>query len=122
MPILLPVHQKRILFLEALEAPAAQRSALGMLDRVLYRTLSIWIPHAGGIGDHPVVREHRSVEAIDLGLVQIWGDDALLEIVQNHVADHAAKVAEGLLMQPAPGLLARLGHNATEAALNSATS
>lgn len=112
----IPVHQKRILFLDALEAPTAQRSALGMLVRVLHRTLSIRIPDAGRIGDHSVVRERRSVEAIDLELVQIRGDDTLFEIVQNHVADHATKVAEGLFMQLAPGLVARLGHDATEAA------
>jgi hypothetical protein len=87
-----------------------------VLNRVLDRALPIGIADAGRISDRPVVREHGSVDTIDLGLVEIGRDDAFLEIVENDVTAAAAKIAKGLLMQPCPDLLARLPDHATEAA------
>jgi len=55
-PVLLPVPQELVLRLQRLEAPSGQRSALGMLNRILDASFPIWIGHARG---HPLGPSNR---------------------------------------------------------------
>lgn len=114
-PLLLPVQEKRVLVLDRLEAAAHESRALGVLDRVLDGPLAVGVTDAGRVGGDAVVREHRRVQAIELGLVEVGRDDTLLEVVEDHVLRAASEVPERLLVQAAPRLLARLPDNLAEA-------
>ncbi len=106
-PALLPVHQPRVLFLDRLEVASLQRGVLRVTDGVLHTALAIGIGDPGRIGHGPVVRQHRCIQRVELGLVEVGLDDTLLEIIQDDILDGAPEVAKRLLMQPAPGALIR---------------
>lgn len=115
-PVRLPVHQEFVLGLDRLETAAGQRGALRVLNRVLDSPLSIRVAYAGRVGDDTVMLEHRLIEPVDLGFVQVGRDDAFPEIVQDDIADSAAEVAEGVLVELGPDLLAGFPDHAPETA------
>ena len=114
-PAQLPVLQEVVLRPQRVEAPALERGGLGVLDRALHGPLAVGVAHPGRIGHAAVVRQHGGIHGVQLGLVQVGLDDAFLEVVQHDVAGGAAEVAEGLLVQLRPGLLAGLPHHTAEA-------
>lgn len=115
-PILLPVPQELVLGFQCLEAPSGQRGALGMLNRTLDASFPIGIGHPRGIGDHGVMSQHRAVNRVELGLVQIRLENAFLQVVEHDIARDPAKIPERLFMELRPDLLAGLPNHPPEAA------
>ena len=111
-----PLFEEAVLLLDGLEAAALERSALGVLDRILDCALAVGIPDPCRIGDDAVVGQYVPVDGVELRLIQVGLDDAFLEVVQHDVGAAATEVAPRLFVQPRPGLLARLPDDATEAA------
>src|SRR5207245_6729744 len=72
--------------------------------------------HAGRIGDDAVMSQHRTVDRIELGLVQIGLEDAFLKVVEHHIADHPAKIPKRFFVKLSPDLLAGLPDHPPEAA------
>lgn len=99
-----------------LEAPSGQRGALGMLNRILDASFPIGIGHPRGIGDHGVMSQHRAVNRVEPGLVQIRLEDAFLQVVEHDIAGDPAKIPERLFVELRPDLLARLPDHPPEAA------
>jgi len=60
------------------------------------------------------MRQHRRIHRIQLRLVQIGLEDALLEIVEDDIAHRSAKHPERLLVQSRPSVLVRLPHHFAE--------
>ena len=69
--------------------------------------LAIGVPDATGQRHGVVVPEHVAVERVQRGIVEVRGEDALLQIVQNHDPDGAAEPAERLFVQLGPPARAR---------------
>jgi len=105
-PLGLPVRKEDVLLFNRLEAPALQCRGLGVADGVFDAALAVGVAHARRVGHHAVVRQGRGIDRVELGLVQVGLEHALLEVVEHDVAATAAEVTPGLLVQPRPGLLA----------------
>ena len=101
-----PVFEEVVLLLDRGEASTLECAALGMPDGILHGTFAIGIPDPRRVRHHAVMREHGSVDRVQLRFVQVGLDDPFLQIVEDHVAATAAKVPPGLLVQPGPGFLA----------------
>ena len=97
----------RLGVVEALEAEAAQRRLLGVADGGLNLALAVGIADAARQGDDPVVGQHVAVERVERRIVDVRGEDALLEVVEHDDADGAAQPPEGPLVQLSPDLRAR---------------
>jgi hypothetical protein len=67
------------------------------------------------MGDDAVMLEHGAVQSVDLGLVQVGHDDSFLEVVDDDIADGAAEITIGFLVELGPDLLAGLPNHAPEA-------
>ena len=80
-PAPLPAVEVGLGVVELLEAEAAQRGLLRVADAGLDLTLSIGIADTARQGDGAVVGEHVAVERIERRVVDVRGEDALLEIV-----------------------------------------
>ena len=102
-----PAVQIRLAVGEVLEAEAAQRRLLGVADRGFDFALAIGVADATRQSDDPVVGQHVAVERIERGVVDVRGEDALLEVVQDDDADGAAQPPERPLVQLGPDLRAR---------------
>ncbi len=77
-PARFPVRKVFVLRFDRVELAALQCRALRVLDRVLHRPLAIGITDPGGVCDHTVVPEHRGIHRIELRLVKIGAQHALL--------------------------------------------
>jgi hypothetical protein len=75
---------------------------------------AIRIADATRQGDHAVVREHIAIQGIERGIVDVRGDDAFAEIVEDDHADRAAEPTKGALVELGPHLRARLPHQKTD--------
>lgn len=115
-PAGLPTLQMFVLLFDGLKAFALEGRGLGVTNGMLHRPLAVGITYAGRISHHLVVLQHGRVHRVELGLVQVGFDHALLEVVQHHIPARAAEVAPGLFMQFGPDLLAGLPDHAPEAA------
>ncbi len=114
-PAFFPVGQPLILCIDGFEPTTFQRRVLRMLDRRLDRTLSIRIGDATRIGDCAVVRQQCRIDGIELRLVQVRPDHALLKIVEHDIRHASTKTAEGFFVQACPGFLIGLPHRLAEA-------
>jgi hypothetical protein len=110
------VLQEGVLLFQALEAFALERGGLRVADGVLHAALAVGVAHAGRVGHDLVVGQGGGVQRVELGLVQVGLEHALLEVVQHDVAAGAAEVVPGLLVQFGPDLLAGVPDHAAEAA------
>ena len=109
-PAPLPAVEIRLSDVELLEAEAAQRRLLGVADGRLDLALADRGRRRGTAGrDDAVVGQHVAVERIERGVVDVRGEDALLEVVQDDDAYGAAQPAERPLVQLGPDLRARPG-------------
>ena len=106
-PAPLPAVQIRLGLVEALEAEAAQRRFLGMADGGFDLALAVGIADPARQGDDAVVGKYVAVERIERGVVDVRGEDALLEVVEHDDADGAAQPPERPLVQFGPDLRAR---------------
>lgn len=59
--------------------------------------------------------QHRAVNRVELGLVQIRHEDAFLQVVEHDIAGDPAKIPERLFVELRPDLLARLPDHPPEA-------
>ena len=91
---------------ERLEAQALER-ALGMADGRLDLPLAIRVGDATGQRDRAVVREHIAVQRVEDGVVDVRGEHALAQIVEDDDAHGPAQPAKRLLMQLGPASRAR---------------
>ena len=115
-PLFLPIQKKGILVLNGFESPTLHCRALRVLDGVLDRSLAIRITHSSRIGSHAVMRQHRCIQAIELGLVQVRLDHSFLEIVENDVLRAPSKITKRLFVKSAPGFGTRLPDHLAKAA------
>jgi hypothetical protein len=72
--------------------------------------LAVGIADATGQRDDAIVREHVAVQRIERGIVDVRGEDAFPEIVEDDHADRAAEPTKGALVERGPDLRARLPH------------
>jgi hypothetical protein len=70
--------------------------------------LAIGIADAARQREDAVLREHIAVQRIERGIVDVGGEDAFFEIVEDDDTDRATKSAEGALVELGPDLRARL--------------
>ena len=106
-PALLPAVQIRLTVVEALEAESAQRRLLGVADSGFDLALAIGVADPTRQGDDPVVGQHVAVERIERRVVDVRGEDALLEVVEHDDAHGASQPSERPLVQLGPDLRAR---------------
>ena len=106
-PALLPAVQIRLTVVEALEAESAQRRLLGVADGGFDLALAIGVADPTRQGDDPVVGQHVAVERIEHRVVNVRGEDALLEVVEDDDAHGASQPSERPLVQLGPDLRAR---------------
>ena len=66
--------------------------------------------HAARQRHRAVVRQHVAVQGIERRIVDVGGEDALLQVVQHHHPRDAAQPAESFLMQFRPDLGAGTEH------------
>ena len=104
-PAPLPAVQIRLGVVEALEAQTVQRGFLRVADAGLDLALAVGVADAARQGDGAVVGQHVAVERIERRVVDVRGEDALLEVVEHDDADTAAQPPECALVQlgPEPG-------------------
>lgn len=110
-PVLLPLHEIGVLFFQRFEAPTLERGGLGMLDRVLDGAFAIGVGYARRVGHYVIVREHRGIDAIELGFIDVGGDHALQKVIEDAVLGAAAEIAKRFLVQACPDFAARLPHH-----------
>jgi hypothetical protein len=103
-PACFPVVQVGLSFLKALEAQPFQRCILGMTDASFHLALAIRIADTAGQRDDIVVLEHVAVQRIDGGIVDVWLEHPLAQIVEDDDPCHPAQPAKGLLVQLGPRL------------------
>ena len=103
-PARFPVVQVGLSFLQAFEAKSFQRGILGMADAPFHFPLAIRIADAAGQRDNTVVSKHVAVQRIDGGIVDVWFDHPLAQIVEHGDSCHSAQPAEGSLVQLSPRL------------------
>ena len=78
-----------------------------MADARFDLALPIGIADATRQRDRPVVGEHVAIERIDRRVVDVGGEDALLQVVEHDDPHGPAELAEGPLMERGPHLRAR---------------
>ena len=87
-----------------------KRRLLRVPDAGFDFALAIGIADAARHCDDAVVREHVAVQRIERGIVDVRGEDAFFEIVEDDDADRAAEPTKGALVELGPDLRARLPH------------
>jgi len=105
-----PAIQVRLCGLERLEAQALQRRLLRVADAGFDLPFAIGIADAAREGDHAIVREHIAIERIQRGVVDVRGEDAFFQIVEDDDADGAPQPAKGAFVEFGPDLGARSPH------------
>jgi hypothetical protein len=65
---------------------------------------------------NPLAPSDSGVHRVELGLVQVGLENALLEVVQHHIAAAPAEIPPGLFMQTGPDLLTGIPDNPAETA------
>ncbi len=81
-----------------------------MADAPFHLPLAIRIADAAGQRDDIVVSEHVAVQRIDGGIVDVWFEHSLAQIVEHGDPCHPAQPAKGLLVQLSPSLRAGAEH------------
>jgi len=81
-----------------------------MADAPFHLPLAIRIADAAGQRDDVVVLEHVAVQRIDGGIVDVWLEHPLAQIVEHGDPCHPAQPAKGLLVQLSPRLRAGAEH------------
>ena len=107
-PARVPAIEIRLGLVQALEAQALERRRLRVADGRLDLPLAIGMPDATGQRDRAVMREDVAVERVEGGIVDVRGEDALLEVIEDDRVDRPAEPTEGLLVQLGPAARARL--------------
>ena len=75
-----------------------------MTDASFHLPLAIRIADAAGQRHDIVVLQHVAVQRIDGGIVDVWLEHPLAQIVEHDDPGHPAQSAEGLLVQLSPRL------------------
>ena len=109
-PVRFPAIEIRLRLLERLEAQPAQRRLLRVPDAGFDFALAIGIADATRQRDDAIVREHVAVERIERRVVDVRGEDAFLEIVEDDDAHRAAEPTKRPLVELGPDLRARVPH------------
>ena len=78
-----------------------------MADARFDFALAIGIPNPARQRDDAVVGEHVAVERVQCRVVDVRGEDALLEVVEHDDAHRAPQPAEGALVEFGPDARAR---------------
>jgi hypothetical protein len=91
---------------EGLEAQPFERRLRRMADARFDLAFAIGIADAARERDDIVVREHVAVERIEGRIVNVRGEHALAQIVQDDDADGATESAKRTLVQLRPNLRA----------------
>jgi len=110
-PLFFPAREMLVLLVYRFKTLPLEGSALGMLDRVFNRAFAVGIANPRRVGDNAVMKKHGRIQAIELGLVNVRFDHALLEVVEHDVLRAAAKVPKRFLVQAAPNFLAGFPNN-----------
>jgi hypothetical protein len=103
-PACFPVVQIGLGFLEGFEAQAFQRGLLGVGNPCLDLTFSIGIRDPARQGDDAIMSQHVAVEGIERGIVDVWREHALAQVVEHDHSGTTAHAPEGLLVQLRPDL------------------
>ena len=106
-PAPLPAVEVGLGVVEPLEAEAAQRRLLRVADAGLDLALSVGVTDATRQGDDAVVGQHVAVERIERRVVDVRGEHALLEVVEDDDPYGAAQPPKRPLVQFGPDLRAR---------------
>src|SRR4030095_6396909 len=94
-PARFPAIQVRLRFVETFEAQSFERRLLRMANARFDFSFAIGIADTARERDHPVMREYIAIEGIQRGVVDVRGEDAFLQIVEDDDADGAAQPAKG---------------------------
>src|ERR1051326_3989338 len=89
-PAPLPLIQIRLSLFETFETQSLQRCLFGVADARFHFSFAIRISDATRHGDDAVVRQHIFEQWIDCGIVDVWGEDAFLQVIENHDTTGAA--------------------------------
>ena len=100
-PARLPPIQIRLRVFERLEAEAAQRRLLRVPDAGFDFPFAIGIADAAREGDDTVVREHIAIQRIQRGVVDVRGEDAFFQIIEDDDADRAPQLTKRAFVEPA---------------------
>ena len=87
---------------ERLEAQTLQGRLLRVTDAGFDLALAIGIPNPTGQGDDAVVSEHVAVARVERRIVDVRGEDAFLQVVEDDDAHRAAQPAERPLVERGP--------------------
>src|SRR5579885_1884217 len=101
-PALLPAVQISLCVFQALEALSFEWSLLCMSDTGLDFAFPIRVLHSARKGCDTVVLQHVTVQRIERGLINVWREHALAQIIEHHHASGPASPAKRLLMQLGP--------------------
>jgi hypothetical protein len=93
---------------ERLESQAPQRRLLRMPDAGFDFPLTIGIADATRQRDDAIVREHIAVERIERRVVDVGGEDAFFEIVEDDDTHCATEPTKRALVELGPDLRARM--------------
>ncbi len=97
-PLGFPVVEVRLRISQRLEAEALQL-ALSVSHAGLGLAFAIGIAHATRDRRDAVVREHVAIERVERGVVDVWLQHALAQVVEHDDAWRATKAAEGFFVQ-----------------------
>jgi hypothetical protein len=107
-PVRVPAIEVRLGGLERLEAQALERRALRVADARFHFAFAIGIADATRQRHRAVVGQHVPVERIERGIVDVRGEHAFFEVIEDDDAGGAAEPAKGALVQLTPDLRARV--------------
>ena len=106
-PVRLPAVQVRLRRLERLEAQALQRRLLRVADAGFDFPFAVRIAHAARQRHDAVVGEDVAIQRIQDRVVDVWGEDALPEVVEDNDLDGTAESTKRLFVQLGPDLRTR---------------
>ncbi len=109
-PVRVPAIEIPLRLVEGFEALPPQRGLLGMADAGFDLPLAVGIADATRERDDAIVGEHVAVERIQRRIVDVGGEDAFLQVVEDDEADRPAEPTKGLLVQFGPDLRTRPPH------------
>ena len=113
-PALVPVCEKGVLLVDALEAPPLQSRFLRVSDCRFNFALEIGRVWPARQRDNAVAFEHLGIERVELWIVDVGLDDTLFEVVEPDRRRRAAEIRERLLVQSAPDLTRRFPNGLAE--------
>ena len=105
-PVRLPAVEIRLRLLDRLEAEPTQRRLLRVPDARFDLALAIGVADATRKRDDAVVGEHVPIERIERGIVEVRGEDAFLQIIEDDHAHRTAKAPKRALVELGPHLCA----------------